>query len=184
MSRAILDACVLVPPRLRDVLLSVAAEGVFHPLWSEEIQHEVRATTERIRPGQGVVIDRMFARMAAVFTDGVVHGWHARAVGLMTPDPHDRHVLAAAIAGNADMIITVNVNDFPVRCRPSGICVAHPDTVLGDMLSARPDDVLTAVGTVAERSHRPIQGILEDLGRAAHLAPDFAIAARKMIDDR
>jgi predicted nucleic acid-binding protein len=110
---AFLDSCVLFPPLLRDVLLSVAAEDVFDPLWSEAIQHEVRAATERKHPGQGTVVDCVFARMTAVFDGGLVQGWHARTVGLMTPDPDDRHVLAAAITGNADVIVTANLKDFP-----------------------------------------------------------------------
>jgi predicted nucleic acid-binding protein len=179
---ALLDACVLIPPRLRDVLLSVADEDVFDPLWSEVIQHEVRAKIEHNHPGQGAVIDRMFARMTAEFEGGLVQGWHARTVGLMTPDPNDRHVLAAAITGNADVIVTANLKDFPDYCLPPGIEVKHPDRFLSDMLSARPDGVFAALEKCAERVDRDVRSVLENLSR--HHAPEFAAAARKMIENR
>lgn len=177
---AFLDACVLFPPLLRNVLLSVAAEDVFDPLWSEVIQHEVRATVEHNHPGQGATVDSIFARMTAEFVGGLVQGWHARTVGLMTPDPDDRHVLAAAITGNADVIVTVNLKDFPDHCLPPGIEVRHPDRFLSDMRSARPDGVLVALEKYAERAHRDVHDVLERLSR--HHAPEFAAAVRKTLE--
>ena len=38
---AVLDACVLVPSTLRDVLLEIAVRQVYRPLWSEKIEGEV-----------------------------------------------------------------------------------------------------------------------------------------------
>ncbi len=46
--------------------------------------------------------------------DAVVTGYEALiATPLMLPDPDDRHVLAAAIVGRADVIVTRNLRDFP-----------------------------------------------------------------------
>jgi hypothetical protein len=70
--------------------------------------------------------------------------------GLLLPDPDDRHVLAAAIRGRADVIITSNLRDFPAEIlAPFGIEAQHPDQFISHLLSLSP-------GIVAEaaRDHR------------------------------
>ncbi len=48
--------------------------------------------------------------------------------GLSLPDPNDRHVLAAAIKGRADVIVTFNLKDFPNQeLGQIGIEAQHPD---------------------------------------------------------
>jgi hypothetical protein len=44
----VLDACVLIPPSLRDVLLSCAHESAFHPIWQDEILDEVLRNSVRL----------------------------------------------------------------------------------------------------------------------------------------
>ena len=47
------------------------------------------------------------------FPDALVVGFEPLIDGLTLPDADDRHVLAAAIRGQADVIITQNLKDFP-----------------------------------------------------------------------
>ncbi|MEL7259348.1 MAG: PIN domain-containing protein, partial [Pseudomonadota bacterium] len=59
---------------------------------------------------------------------------------LWLPDIADRHVLAAAIAGSADMILTVNAKDFPRHIlAEEGISRADPDGFLIGLYEAQPD---------------------------------------------
>jgi hypothetical protein len=45
--------------------------------------------------------------------DAVVNGYEKLIPSLTLPDPKDRHILAAAIVGRCDVIVTQNLRDFP-----------------------------------------------------------------------
>jgi hypothetical protein len=47
--------------------------------------------------------------------DALVTGYEDLIPGLHLPDPNDRHVLAAAIRGQADVIVTMNLRDLPLK---------------------------------------------------------------------
>jgi predicted nucleic acid-binding protein len=64
----------------------------------------------------------------------------------VTCDVKDRHVLAAAVRGGADTLVTFNQNDFPPESTEGhGVEVVHPDLFLARLLAERPDDVLIAL---------------------------------------
>lgn len=110
---ALLDANVLVPNALRDTLLRVAEADFYRPLWSQGILAETRRTILRLRPSVDPErLDAMFACMNEAFSDALVAGYESLVEG-MTNDMGDRHVLAAAVAGRADVIVTNNVKHFP-----------------------------------------------------------------------
>lgn len=102
---AVLDACVLHPIALADALLWVAHAGVYQPLWSPDILEELRhSVLERLPEAN---IDRRITAMTEAFPEAEVSGYAPVIDGLMN-DPGDRHVLAAAIVGNAQVIVTPN----------------------------------------------------------------------------
>ncbi len=69
--------------------------------------------------------------MDAAIDDAVITGYEDLIEGLTLPDAEDRHVLAAAIVGNADVIVTLNLKDFPTdNLAPYGMEAQHPDTFL------------------------------------------------------
>jgi predicted nucleic acid-binding protein len=116
MYAAVLDANVLVPSALCDTLLRLAADGFYRPLWSEQILKEVEHAILRIRPELDPIrVARRIDAMRAAFIDANVEGWEEVAAGLDLPDPDDRHVLAAAIAGGAQAIVTVQREGLPDR---------------------------------------------------------------------
>ena len=50
------------------------------------------------------------------------------------PDEDDRHVVAAAMKGQAESIITFNLKDFPLsKLESLGLSAIHPDEFLCDM---------------------------------------------------
>lgn len=138
--RAFLDACVLFPPLLRTLLTDAAAEGLFLPLWSPRVLTEWRiaasargAAAETAAAGAAVALRARFPE-AEVAPDPALED------ALDLPDPADRHVAAAAIAGGASLLVTFNLRDFPVRrLAPHGVEPRHPDGFLWALLGDDPD---------------------------------------------
>lgn len=122
MYSVLLDACVLVPNALRDALLRLAERGFYRPLWSERILDESAWAVIKVHPELDAHrVCRPLDAMNATFEDALVEGWEQVSAGLDLPDDNDRHVLAAAVRGGAQVIVTFNVKDFPEdRLLPTG----------------------------------------------------------------
>src|SRR6185437_17071957 len=75
---------------------------------------------------------------------------------LSLPDPNDRHVLAAAIRGRVDVIVTYNTKDFPADAvAPYGIEIKHPDEFLAHVLDLAPGTVLAALQRLRKSLKNP-----------------------------
>jgi predicted nucleic acid-binding protein len=148
---AVLDACVLYPPSLRDLFMRLAAGLVFQPHWTEEIHAEwmrnVLKDRPQITPAQ---LERTRRLMDQINDESLVTGYEVHLASLFLPDPDDRHVLAAALASEAAVIVTFNLSDFPqALLAPFGVRALHPDKYLTALFQEVPDLFLTAV-----REHR------------------------------
>lgn len=106
VERILLDSSVLFPNVLRDTLLTLAEHDLFEPQWSAAILSEVRRNVIAKRGVSAAAIDRTIALMSSSFEYALVEGWEPLVETLRLPDPDDRHVLAAAIAGGAGSIVT------------------------------------------------------------------------------
>ncbi|MBK1635616.1 RSP_2648 family PIN domain-containing protein [Rhodovulum adriaticum] len=111
--RALLDACVLYPTVLREILLGVAGEGLFTPLWSARILEEWARAARKIGPTGEAQARAEIALVRAAWPGAEVAPKEGLEARLWLPDDNDRHVLAAGIAGSADVIVTFNARDFP-----------------------------------------------------------------------
>ncbi|KLD64408.1 PIN domain-containing protein [Dyella japonica] len=154
---ALYDACVLYPAPLRDLLMQLARTDTFRARWTERIHDEwirsLQAKRPDLRPEQLAHTRRA---MNAAVLDCLVTGYEDLEAGLTLPDPNDRHVLAAAICGRADVIVTFNLKDFPVDVlRPKGIEAQHPDTFVRHLVDLHPGAVLAAVRAQRESLKNP-----------------------------
>lgn len=157
MFTAVLDANVIYPFTLRDVLLTLAEREFFRPTWSQEILDEA---TRNLLADDVMGEDQarqLVAQMNIAFDDALVDG---RAVNdlvpAMTNDPKDRHVLAAAVVCGADAIITQNLRDFPGdACAPHGVDVLSPDEFLSSMFDMNPSLVADAITWMANQRKNP-----------------------------
>ena len=153
--RVLLDACVLYPTVMRQVLMGAAETGAFAPLWSPRILEEWRRAASR--DGGGAVAEVEIALLRAEWPDAEVRPPEGAQQGLHLPDPDDRHVLAAAIAGGAAALMTLNVRDFPLRLLAAhGISRREPDAMLAVIADGEIAAVVERVRAEAERrSGRP-----------------------------
>lgn len=147
--RAVLDACVLYPTVLRELLLGVAAKGLYEPRWSERILREWVLATAKLGPLAQAQAEGDAALARAAFPRALLCEEPQIEARLTLPDANDLHVLAVAIAGHADAIVTFNAMDFP---RPvlaeEGIARRDPDGFLWELWSRHPAEVGAVVASV------------------------------------
>ena len=99
---ALLDANVLYPAPMRDILLQLAVTDLFRAKWSAEIHGEWIEALLRNEPHRDrAVLERTRSLMDQSVRDCLVTGHEILVPQLELPDPGDRHVLAAAIAAAA-----------------------------------------------------------------------------------
>ena len=140
MTRAVIDACVLYPDVPRALVLAAARAGHLTPLWSARILEEWRRAVLAKRAEAGGTVAAEIARIEADFPAARVTPPPDAEALLSLPDANDRHVLATAIAGEADEIVTFNIRDFPGRTLArDGIIPRHPDGFLTEIALADPD---------------------------------------------
>ena len=111
--RILLDACVLYPTVLREILIGCAAAGLFEPLWSARLLEEWARAAARLGPEGEAVARGEIAALRAAFPGAEVRVPEGSERRLWLPDPDDVHVLAAAVAGRADAILTANAQGLP-----------------------------------------------------------------------
>lgn len=131
MSRfsVVLDACVLYPAPLRDLLMRLALTDLFKAYWSDHIHEEwINAVLKQGEHRSREKLERARNLMDAHVRDAKVTGYESLIETLELPDPDDRHVMAAAIRCNADAIVTFNQKDFPEEIlNQYAVDIIHPD---------------------------------------------------------
>ena len=148
---AFLDANVIYPAGLRDTLLRLADRNLYRARWSAMVHEEWMRSLLNDRSDLSFdQLQRTRETMDRHFPDALVLGFEPLIDGLLLPDPDDRHVLAAAIRGQADVIITQNLKDFPQEgLDPYEIEAQHPDNFALSLFDLYPGAVLGVV-----RDHR------------------------------
>jgi predicted nucleic acid-binding protein len=144
---AFLDASVLYPASLRNLLMRLTLNGLFQAKWSADVHEEWIRSLLRDRPD--LPRERLLQVRDAMDEhagDCVVTGYEPLIDGLQLPDPDDRHVLAAAIVGRADVIVTHNLKDFPAAVLARyGLRAEHPDEFVRHLLDLSPVLAVDAV---------------------------------------
>lgn len=142
---------MIYPTVMRELLLGVAKAGAFEPLWSARILEEWARAARKIGPTGETQARGEAAVMRANWPKAEVTWKPSLEDRLYLPDAADEHVLAAAISGSADAIVTLNAKDFPRGIlAEEGLKRIDPDGLLRTLWETDP----TLVETVAEAVRR------------------------------
>lgn len=153
--KVLLDTCVLYPTVMREVLLAVARTGAFQPLWSTRILEEWARAARKLGPTGEAQARAEIALVQANWPGAEVTWPPSLENRLYLPDPADVHVLAAAIAGSADVLLTMNAKDFPKHTlTEEGLSRQTPDELLYNCWLDAPAPVAEAVEQVRMTADR------------------------------
>jgi hypothetical protein len=144
---AVIDANVFYGARLRSLMLYLAQTGLFRAHWSNDIHEEWISNVLRNRSDlQRGDLEKTRQLMDSAVLDCLVFDYEALIPSLTLPDENDRHVLAAAIRGRANVIVTFNMKDFPDDAlMRHGMHSRHPDDFLLDLFGVDEEACIDAV---------------------------------------
>jgi len=133
----VLDTNIIYPVDIRDVLFWFAYYELFTPKWSQHIFDELK----NVMLAKGLPPDRIqqqIDRANRAFPDALVQNYESLIDTLELPDINDRHVLAAAIKINANIIVTNNLSDFPEEYLSSfGLTAKSADDFITDLIDLK-----------------------------------------------
>lgn len=155
------DACVLYPNTLRDLLIRVSISGLVQAKWTQRILDEMKAALTKRRPGvEQTQLDRLCEFMIEAVPDCMVEGYEGLADGLGLPDEDDRHVVAAAKQAGAQVIVTLNLRDFPNdQLRQLNLEAKSPDDFLLDQIGIDDRKVWACLQQIADSRNNPPEAI-------------------------
>lgn len=160
---AVLDANVLYPAHLRDVLLRLALDGHFRPKWTDRIHDEWTRSLLAKRPDlTAAQLAYTREQMETAFPDATVTDYAGHESRLALPDPDDRHVVAAAVEAGAGVVVTFNLKDFPATVLGRlGVEAVHPDAFVLRLMERDPDGVVETMREHRASLRRPQIGATE-----------------------
>ncbi len=190
--KAVLDASVLFPFTLRDALLR-SAEIVlddagdeiltlYSPLWSDLILDEMTRNIVEAGHATHEQMTHLVNEMTSAFPEAMVPPAEIKALeSSMTNNPKDRHVLAAAVAANAEVVVTFNLKHFPPEaCEAVGVEAIDPDRFLCDLHDLAPNEIREAIEAQAgalTKGRKTFDELLDD--HLVKLVPSFVDRLRQ-----
>lgn len=173
--KVVLDANVLVPFTLRDVLLHAADRGFYQLFWSAQILAEARRTlVDKLDMSEDQASHLMKA-MGDSFEESTVTDFEAL-IPAMRNDEKDRHVAAAAVKAGAQVIVTANLRDF--QDLPAGIEAQSPSDFLDNLFDLDPLGMISLIRDAAGDLDRPPRSLEEYLDGLAKSVPSFVETVR------
>jgi hypothetical protein len=164
-----------------DLIISLGVAEPFRPRWTNQIHDEWMRNLLANRPDlDPVKIERRRKQMDESIDDCLVEGYEYLIPELNLPDDDDRHVLAAAIHVQAQVILTYNHRHFPQRVlAPYGITAQYPDNILAALAERFYQEVCDTLEGMRARKTRPPLSQAEILRKLENQKlPKFVAALR------
>ena len=159
----VLDTNVVYPVIIRDILFWFAHYDLYTPKWSEHIFDEWK----RVMIEKGVSEEEATKRISkanSAFPDALVKNYKVLIDHLILPDKDYRHVLAAAIKTNANLIVTNNIKDFPQDYLQSfSLNAKTADDFLTDIIDINQEQAVAAFKEMVLNKKNPKQDEFEVL---------------------
>lgn len=167
--KILLDANVLYPPTLRDLIFFMSHDGFIQPFWSSKIIEEWTSNvSKQLSTSQRKSLKEVQLEMSINFPNGLIQDYEYLIESIHLNDLDDRHVSAAAIHGKVDVLLTFNTRDFPKSgLRKYGITPIHPDRFLCDIIPKHHSRVLGAIDAMV-LTHRYTGASRDSLIAALH----------------
>lgn len=183
---ALYDACVLYPAPLRDLLMHLAMTDLIHAKWTDTIHDEWIRSVLADRPDLNRrQLERTRKLMNSHVLDALIVGYERLIPQLSLPDPDDRHVLAAAIHGGADVIVTFNRKDFPEQMlQPHKIETQHPDDFVSGLLELSATPICEAVRRQRSMLKNPPRSVEEFLAILSKLGMLKTVGLLESLSDQ
>lgn len=177
------DANVLYSIVMTDLLLSLGVAELLRPRWTTQIHEEWMRNLLADRPElDPAKIERRREMMDVALDDCLITDYEALIPTSQLPDADDRHVLAAAIHAQADVILTSNLRDFPAAAlAPHDLVAQRPDEFLTRLVEQHPAAVQAVIAEMRARKTRPPVSLAEMLQKLAQQnLPQFVERLRSM----
>jgi len=154
---ALVDANVLFPHHPRNVLVTLASEGIFEMRWTGAIEKEWTEALLREQPHlrrEAVLVTAQKMKQALPKAD--VTGYEALEAGFPKTDAKDRHIAAAAARCAPSTLVTWNKGDFDQEeLIRHGVRLTDPDSFLCRLFDDDPELVFGATQTAFGFLRRP-----------------------------
>lgn len=182
----ILDSNILYPAPVRDLFLELALTDLFRAKWSNLIHEEwIRSVLRDRKDISRERLERTRDMMNSHVRDCLVSGFEHLIPTIKLKDPDDCHVVAAAVIGRADLIVTYNLKDFDEKVlKEFRLTTQHPDDFLVHLYSLANVSVVEAVSRVRARLKNPLISVkqyLETLRR--HHLKEFSDLLEPHLDE-
>ena len=157
----LLDTCALVPGSVRQILLEAASADLFIPLWSDKIFEEWQFVASKSSEQDSEAIKIEILLIKDKWRNSLVPRDRALEDTLFLPDADDRHVLAAALVGKAEVLLTNNLKDFPERILSEyGLIRKSIDSFLWELFTQEPELINSFVDRVFDLNRKKVQSAL------------------------
>lgn len=161
--RVLVDADVYPRGWALDAILSMADADFLAPLWSRKVLEEAYRAMVGDQGRDGAAARSLLGYVAGSYPLGECRPDPVVEAGLSLPDPGDRHVLAAALAGGADAIVTYNLRDFPdAALSPLGLRAVGPDELVLALVREDEEQARRVFRDLVSRKRRPPRTMAEE----------------------